>query len=217
MTGSVEFLHVPLTTWDYVVAALVIFVAASLLLRRFVTDTPVHKRIRELLDDVSTWVALSAAVGGFLLVLGHSEMDALHARYENTLQGSIAQVRDSLSQMLAPRSLTAEQMTRIARELGRFSGQRVSIVITEGTAEIVAIGDQIVSALSKAGWATTEVTMGFTSPPRQGMLVEADSTLSDQQIAKVLVSVLGSCGLTVDGPILGSYENSPISLLIGEK
>ncbi len=196
-----------------------------------------HDPAKRWLSHLGVWVVLTGVSAETLILLlsqhkieeyrqvedaqtvrANARADSAYLLGKKAAQESLAH---QIVEHLAPRRLTAEQQARIAREL-KLSRQRIDVTLTVVTDEVRGVGDQIESALSRAGWWLQEVLSPGMLPTR-GMLVRTDSTPPYRQAAESLVSVLRGCNLAVDGPItmdsliLGSPEESHIILFIGEK
>jgi hypothetical protein len=118
------------------------------------------------------------------------------------------------------RHLDAEQQLTIARTLGSFKGQRITLIMYPGDPEISSIAGDIDKVLSASGWIGSLGRSPALRPVR-GVLVEIDklATSRDRNAAEWLAKALGEA-LNVSGPRDPDPNKShaaPITITIGRK
>ena len=79
------------------------------------------------------------------------------------------------------RGLSETQVTTLVQTLGR-SPQSISAVLL-GDREANAYGQQIIQALTRAGWKVTVTQIGILGPPAYGVLVAGSAELTNSMTA----------------------------------
>jgi len=117
-----------------------------------------------------------------------------------------------LQEKMAPRRLTAGQVSMVATGLAMFSGERLNMFVYTGDGEIIGIANDIIRALGEkpigAGWTITVSTGQDLKRSVSGILVEIDSAGDDalRKAAEALVSELNKQRIETAGPIVGQWR-----------
>jgi hypothetical protein len=135
-------------------------------------------------------------------------------RIENARQAEVARLakqseddrkaRERIERKLAPRSLNPEQQNALSEKLRLRSGQPADLHPYANDSEVMALANQLVTALRSAGWNVT-VFGGIVEELRSvaGILVETTETATprDAEAASLLVKTLSESGLFAVGPM----------------
>lgn len=110
--------------------------------------------------------------------------------------------RLKIEERLAPRNLTPKQQRIVADKLRPFAGQKLNLIASTDTLEVVNIAKEILSILKEAGWTFGTYIGNDLARSVAGILIEVDpdADISTKAAVQALASALSAENLVVVGP-----------------
>jgi hypothetical protein len=147
------------------------------------------------------------------------DVSRLQAELEKARQVAAAAEKAAAvaSSRIAPRTLTAQQLSALSTALFGPPHTKVDIVAVLGDAESFSFARQLDTVLTTAGWSTSGVSQAvFTGTP-QGVIIVVQSAQNPEPAAARLQQALKSIGIEAPAEVQANLPEHSIKLIVGHK